>query len=263
MTRVQGANNMKKKILILITMIFILCGCTAEVNLDIDDMKLKENVNIDVYADENYKKNQLLTAFRKYIPVYEENAIVDTMPDQKEKGIIYYNRTEKDLGNGYRLSYNYNFNISNYHKARTVKEAFKSSIIQVNKKNKEILLSTDNSEILYFSQYPSLTKIKVNINTKYRVKENNADSVNNGTYTWNFDKNTKKNIYILLDTSEVKKEENAPKEDANAKKNNSKSTEENSFIEFINNHPIIVVITSVFIFIFAVILINKIFKNKY
>lgn len=258
---------MKRKILILIPLLFILCGCTAEVNIEIDDKKINEIVSIDAYSDGYYTKNQLLTAFRKYIPIYEETTIVDTMPDEKVNGVLYYNRTEKDLGSGYRFTYDYNFNFDNYKKARTVKGAFKSSNIQYNKKDQEILVSTDNSEILYFNQYPSLTKISINIKSKYKVKESNADSVTNNVYTWNFDKNTKKNIYMLLDTTiSTPNQEDNSSNDTNENKTSKKNNEveeESEFIKFINEHPIIVAIASVTLFIIVVSIVSKLTKNKY
>lgn len=258
----QGANKMKK-LIILIPMLLILCGCTAEVNIELDDMMLKENISIDAYPDEYYQKDQLKSAFRNYIPVYNDITIVDTMPDEKVSGVQYYNRSEKDLQNGYRFIYNYNFNLEKYKDARSLKGAFKSSTIQYNKKDKEILISTDKNKILYFNEYPSLTRIKVNIKTPYPVKESNADSISGNIYSWNFDKNTSKNIYLLLDSEKktTTKEEQDKTEKNPLKKPNTEKKDVIS--DFLNEHPLLVVIASIILFIIVVSIISKITKNKY
>lgn len=258
----QGAKNMKTKIIILTFFLFILCGCTAQVNIDIKDMQINESISIEAYPDNNYTKDQLLESFRTYIPIDYNVPIVDTMPDEKEKGITYYNRTYKDLGNGYRFNYNYNFNISNYPKARSLNGAFKSSTVQVNKGDKEILISTDNSNIKYFSEYPSLSKITINITPSYKVKESNADSINNNVHTWTFEKNTKKNIYLLLSTEEkIDNNENEKDRAEQKKTDSSKKKEESAFEKFVNEHPFLVAIGSILLFIILVAIISKITRR--
>ena len=46
-----------------------------------------------------------------------------------------------------------------------------------------------------------MEEVRINIRTNYLVEENNADSVNGNTYTWIFDKDTKKSINMLINTS--------------------------------------------------------------
>ncbi len=246
---------MKRKILILIPLIFLLCGCSAEVNINIDDkMRVSETIDIKAYADVYYTQSQLEKAFRQYVPIYAEEPIVDTMPDERVSGIKYYNRHQNTLNNGYKFTYDYTFNINDYKKARTVKGAFKSSTIQVNKKDQEILLSTDKNEILFFNEYPSLDNITINIKTSFPAKENNADSINGNVYTWRFYKDTKKNIYLLLDTTPTGKP-NKVVEDNDKK-------EENSDVEkFMNKHPFLIAIIAILSFIIIICIISKVTKH--
>ena len=102
---------MKGKILILIIIMFLISGCTAEVNIEIDRNKINESTNITVYENVVYPKEVLRTSFRNYIPIYADDVIVDTLPDQAYPDIIYYQKKETDLGNGYLFNYSYNFNI--------------------------------------------------------------------------------------------------------------------------------------------------------
>ena len=195
---------MKSKCLILVFLIFMMCGCTAEVNLDISDNKIKESVDITFYQNALYPKDIIKSSFRNYIPVYARNLIVDTMPDEPLEGIDYYTKKETDLGNGYKFNYSYDFNINEYKEARTVKDGFRSYNITFNQDDHTISLFAEGT-LLYFNEYPELEEVKINIKTDYLVKENNADNVKDNTYTWVFKKDDVKSINMLIDTSDVVK----------------------------------------------------------
>lgn len=190
---------MKKKILTLILLIFMVSGCSVEVNLDISDNKIKESNDITIYQNAIYTKEILRTSFRDYIPIYASDLIVDTVPDQPFSDVLYYNKNTTDLGNGYRFNYSYDFDIDKYGDARTIKDGFRD--YSYSYRNDIISLSTDNEGLIYFNDYPLLEEVTVNIKTDYLVEENNADSVNGNTYTWVFNKDSKKSIDIVIDTS--------------------------------------------------------------
>ena len=190
---------MKIKCLILILITFLMCGCTASVNLEITDSEVKENVEITFYQNAIYPKDVIKTSFRNYIPIYESDSIIDAEPDLPSLDIIYYEKEETDLGNGYRFNYKYDFDILDYNNARTIKEGFRS--YNVSKENDIISLSTDDEGILCFDDYPLLEEVRVNIKTDYFVLENNADSINGNTYTWVFNKDSKKSINMSIDTT--------------------------------------------------------------
>lgn len=190
---------MKKKILTLILLIFMISGCSVEVNIDISDNKIKESNDITIYQNAIYTKEILRTSFRDYIPIYASNLIVDTVPDQPFSDVLYYNKNTTDLGNGYRFNYSYDFDIDKYVDARTIKDGFRD--YSYSYRNDIISLSTDSEGLIYFNDYPLLEEVTVNIETDYLVEENNADSVNGNTYTWVFNKDSKKSIDIVIDTS--------------------------------------------------------------
>ena len=192
---------MKFKYFSLILIIFMMCGCTAEVNLEISDSKIKESVDITFYQDAIYTKDIIKASFRNYIPIYARDVIVDAEEDRPFPNTKYYEKTETDLGNGYRFNYSYDFNINKYEEARTIKDGFRSYNVSVDQDNGNISISTDNNGLLYFDDYPLLEEVKINIRTNYLVEENNADSANGNTYTWIFDKDTKKSINMLINTS--------------------------------------------------------------
>lgn len=273
---------MKKKILILIGLLFLLCGCTAEVNVEISGDKVNENISINAYPGGDYTMDRLPKVFRQYVPAYAKDVLADAEPDQKKNGIAYYKRTQEEIVDGYRFNYSYSYRLNNYKDARSVKNGFRSSNIYEDKVAKTILFSTDNGGLLYFSdEYPLLTDVKVHIKTDKKVVENNADYVNGNVYTWEFHKNgDNKNIYLLLDKTTKHDDEN--KEDNNnTNKNpggntssnptgnnkdnkdetNLKKEEYGSKIEEnMNNHPFFYIVIAIIVFIFVVFILSKVTK---
>ena len=103
---------MKIKYFSLILIIFMMCGCSAEVNLEISDNNIDESVDITFYQNAVYSKDIIKSSFRNYIPIYASDVIVDAEIDQPFPDIKYYEKTETDLGNGYLFNYRYNFDIN-------------------------------------------------------------------------------------------------------------------------------------------------------
>lgn len=256
---------MKRKFFLLLALTFLMCGCTAEVNLNIKDSAVLEEIIIDVSPNSEYSKDQLKSSFRDYIPIYASDIIPDTEPDKKVSGISYYQKKVQEVGNGYRFNYSNRFKLEDYQNAKSIKDGFKSSNVNFNKKEKTILISTDNNGLLYFNKYPLLNEVKINITSNYIVKESNADSVNNNVYTWILNKDKKKNIYMLIDQSQVRTEIGAEIDDDSKIQNdkNDKDTEKiyrNDFEKFLNEHPFIVIIGALIIFIIFILIIKKISK---
>ena len=191
---------MKIKILILVFIMFMMCGCSASVDIEIKDKKVFESVDITAYQNVIYTKEILNTSFRNYIPVYARDLIVDTLPDTPREGIKYYEKTTTDLGNGYKFNYKYTFDIDEYSEARTIKDGFRYYDFSYNDTNNTITISTDDNGLLYFNDYDQLDEVRINIKTNYFVESNNADKVNGNTYTWFFNKDSKKSIEMIIDT---------------------------------------------------------------
>jgi len=255
---------MKKKIIILLGLVVILSGCSAKVNINIDKNKINESVSITALADDDTTKGMIYEGFREYYPVYAQDTIIDTMPDEKVSGTKYYERTVTDLGTGYIFTYTYEFDFSKYQLARTVKNAYKSVDIVNDKEENTILVTTDNGGMLYFDNYPDLDSVTVNIESKYKMLENNADEVNDGVYTWNLTKSNQKNIYLLLDTSEENETNTDNEEDSGAQEENkeesSTTVEEESFFD---KHPVLVIVIGLVAFLVLIIIVSKMKYLKY
>lgn len=251
---------MNKKIIFLSLIIFLLCGCSAQVNITVDNDTVNEEISINYLSDGTIDKETIKYSFREFIPVYNDVIVADTEPDVKVDGVKYYTRTLTDIGSGYNFKYKYTYNINNYNKARSVKKSFKSSYIEQDKKDNVVTISTDSSGLMLLEQYPNLSSVTVNITTDNEVIETNG--IKNGNkYTWVFDRNDyKKNIYLKY---KIKDESNIIDEDDNVIIGNNEEEEENAFISFVNEHPILVAIFSLLLFLLVVLIITKITKLKY
>ena len=62
---------MRKRLLLLLSLIFLLCGCTAEVNITISDSSIEESVAITVMADNTTSKSMIKDGFRVNMPAFE------------------------------------------------------------------------------------------------------------------------------------------------------------------------------------------------
>lgn len=237
---------MKVKHLFLIIIIFLISGCTAEVNLNITDSKVNESVDIIFYQNVIYSKDLIRTSFRNYIPAFAKDSIVDTEEDLPNANTEYYQKEVTDLGDGYKFNYSYNFDITDYENSTTMKNAFKVSNINVDHGTNQIKISTDSDGIIYFNDYPMLEEVIVNIKTDYLVEENNADKVSNNTYTWVFTKDSKKSINMTINKEKV---------------NNKITT---NILKAADSNPLIaiIIITIVLSLIIASILLAKNKKNN-
>ena len=257
-----------KKILMLLLLVVLLTGCSANVNLTITSTGIEEDIVVTAYSDSVTSKSQVYSSFRKYMPVFADVPLSDTEPDTKKSGIEYYTRKEQELGSGYKFSYNYIYKFDDYKNARSVKYAFDSKTIQRNTIDKNIMISTDSGGLNFFEQYSDLESVTINIKTSYKVLENNADYVNGSTYTWVLRKGTKKGIYILLNdpnASITNNNNNVDEEKQNNQIINISEDEEveNEVVKFANDNPILIALFGIIVFLIVLFILTKFSKTKY
>lgn len=253
---------MGKKIIALLMLVFLLCGCTAKVDINIDKRNIDETITITDYANESFTKEQVLAKYRKYMPVDKSTIIVDTEPDERKSRVDYYKRSVTDLGNGYNILYNYNFDYEEYFKARSLNTAFKSSFINYNKEENTITVSTDNEGTKLFEQYKELEKLQINISSSYPIIESNADSVNGNISTWNLSRDNNKKIYIQYNTKLNQEQKDEEKEEEETiPPSGSKEEEEKESIPV--GIAILYVLLGVVGLILIVIIVGRIDSRKY
>ena len=267
---------MKRIILLLILVVFIT-GCSAEVNINVSSNGIYEQVTITDNVSNGRTKEHILASYREYVPAFSKTLIADTEPDVKLEGVEYYTRALEETNTGYKVSYGYKFGFDNYKDSRSVDLGFKDAIIQRDAVDKEILLSTDSDGLKYFNMYPALSNVTINIvSTEFKVKDSNADYVNNNVYTWVLNGNTKKSVYIVFDDPNyvppVADSGNTENDDVTDKEEDNKVSNDNVEVEeeeqsgiekFMNENPFVVVCICLIIFLIFVMIVIKISKSKY
>lgn len=253
---------MKRKIITLFALVFLLCGCNAEVDLIIDKNTIDETIKINDFVSEQNTKEMIFSSYREFIPVDSSIMIVDTEPDEKKYNVDYYKRSFTDLGNGYNFIYKYNHNFEEYHKARSINTAFKSSFVSYDKKEKTITISTDKAGTMIFNQYKNLDSLKVNLTSTYEVLENNADSFDGNVYTWDLSRSNNKNIFIKYKIPQVVKPKPDKEEDVQ-NISTKREEEEKKEYKFSLGTGILLVIGGTFGFIVLVVIISSVDRRKY
>ena len=173
---------MKKiKIVFLALIILLITGCAGTYNLTInEDLSVKENLSVNFSGEESsYDK------------------INDLLRRENVKEDEYTLTTE---GYNLKLDYTHEYtDIEDYLlNSLLYKQLFDS--ISYDSDNKEVALSTGNIFNLSTSKLNNSYNIKnlqINVTTPLDVIEENADMINENTYSWTLD-NTTKEKYMYL-----------------------------------------------------------------
>lgn len=175
----------------LVLLILLICTCTAcsvEYNLEIKEYNYSENLYITESFENYYKKGMTAEKVLKY-----HKQIIDMELDQPTE-IEYYN-----LVPYYELfnSGAYLFNNS---------RAFHEFVLPIYKCYDEYTFSNENGIITLETrgkflcpEYLQLADdITINIYSDYKLIDTNANSINEGKYTWNLKENNDKNLLLKL-----------------------------------------------------------------
>lgn len=180
-----------KKILLFIVCIFMLTGCDIEYNLTIDNDSFDEKVTLSLLKKDvsfedmtNYLKNKIPISNDRYETRFYEPSI-----DVHE--------------NSYDLVYDYSYDFSSFKKGFFVNNCYIDISIEEN--DDEISISSGKDfRCLNPDNGLIADSAKINIKTELEVIENNADSVNGNTYTWNIDRNNYETKTVNLKVKKIK-----------------------------------------------------------
>lgn len=196
--------NTKIKLVSLVFITFICTGCTANYNINIFDDKISEELEInDSTLDKNIKDIYTTNA----LPVDKnEPSFLDydteVKPNQvkRERGIKYYDIVAEDDS----LKTMANLSFSNYKNSRIVNSFFNN--ININNYDDMFSIYGYNGVVI-FNLYPELNDVNIIVKSDMKMVENNADSVENNKYVWNFKRNvdSEKTMYISFNPKETKK----------------------------------------------------------
>lgn len=186
---------MKKRVIVLLILSFLLTGCSITYNLEIDgDDYIESTSALGDYAVDNYRAFEIYST--KPIPLSKLDP-VQSESDEKIKSINYYDIEDISKDDYFGLKYSGKFGKN--------KVSFENSSIlsfgvgNFNFKTEDNISTIEVPVgIKLFEQYDSLDEIVVNIKSKYEVLENNADEINNNTYTWYITRSNYKNKSINI-----------------------------------------------------------------
>lgn len=175
---------MFRKIIVLFLFSFLLCGCTAQYNLEIKDDEFRENIKINFDSNDD--------GAYEYFSENKFYAIMDGVSNFKE-----YKKESEDKKN---IKFSYTYEGTEFNKATSLSSCFRAyNVIDENgyyiiSTSKGLTCATEENTVL-------LNSLDVVIKTNHIVKDNNADEVDGYVYTWHFDKDNydKKSIYIELE----------------------------------------------------------------
>lgn len=202
---------MKQKIILILTLLFLLSGCEAKYELAIDnDLNFNEQLTINNYAKETWNNSspsyqKLISDNYNYpipvnvnIPGYLDN-------NTKIKGYDYYDKTLINESNNYGVHYNYTFSQSSYPNSMLANYGFRK--ISIVTHNDKLYINASNPNDI-FTGYPLFEQLTIVINSNYLVEKNNADKVSNNLYYWYFTKDNyqDKKIEYIADYSQRIKE---------------------------------------------------------
>ncbi len=193
---------MLKKIVLILSLIF-LSGCSVEYNLNIDDDQYLEDLTLTTSSTsqdyENLKNYSWPKPIDYTVTGYSE-------APEKQDGVTYYDYLNNSNDNQASITYKYDMSESQIKKSAIIHNCF-TSINIYNSDNSKTLQTSSGFEC--FDKYPPLENVTVNIKTTKEVVDNNADFVNNNTYTWVINKAnaSTKSIYLELNNSTTQEEE--------------------------------------------------------
>lgn len=179
----------KIKLLLLVCFMFLVSGCSAEYNLVINDESMTEDINA-IFSKES--ESELASRMETIRRTSFYNL------DTRENEYYTFNKSEDE--NNIILNYRYKYSGNDLYKSEAASRCYYKRVVNVT--DQYITINTDDQvACLYKDGQKEIDNITVNIKTRLKVLENNADSVNDDTYTWyiNDSNYTNKPISIKLE----------------------------------------------------------------
>ena len=181
-----------KRLICLVSILFILTGCTAEYRLKIDD-DFDESILYYVGDGEDlyqYRNNN--------IPLYYDE-LPPSEVTEKVEGIHYYDYVDVTSDKSVTKSSHRFLDISELSRGFITTSCIGSIDYTMNSSDNTVDISTLN-KFKCFEVFPNLdtVSIKIELADKYEVVETNATRNENNTLMWYFNKSNPNNCSIHL-----------------------------------------------------------------
>ena len=190
---------MKKKILLIVALLFICAGCDVKYTLTIDkDLKVKETVfatQPESFFEEYPKSSKgkvIADIVEPHLDTLNKNKYrITTSIDVNSSGVII-NKDYQDL-----KEYSENTIFSSQFSEDKVSISEDGNIVTIKIKGK-FSQSSQNQSII------PVDKAEIRLVVPFKVTEHNANTVSDNTYIWKFDEDTKeKEIKISFNKKKI------------------------------------------------------------
>ncbi len=219
---------MKKKI-VLFGILFCLTGCSANVNINIDDNKVTENITATASNSSEYSEFKNWNGFP--LPLYYDQELENPFAQKREKesGVEYYNVSFDDSKKSFTA--NAEFDFESHTRSSMIRNCF--NYYNIIEEGNNITFSTSSGLICSFSN------ISINVITPYKVIDSNANTINenDNIYTWKINNSNSRNIsiYFVIDKSKSYKTNEEDKKNYNdtnstSERNNNNKNNQSIFI---------------------------------
>ena len=191
---------MKRSNFLFVFLILIFCsGCSAEYNLNIDKNDNFQEV-IELTAEDG-NDIEKIKSYQTYLPI-DKNADDAGVFENKVDGVSYYEYKKSISGD--KLSFNYSHRFDTFQQDYITNNSYE--YVTLTKDKDKLILSTSRNNKA-FERYDNLNSVTINITSRYKLVDTNADTHSNYKYTWVIDRTNyyNKYLYLSLDTSNRKK----------------------------------------------------------
>lgn len=204
--------NKIKLIILIIPLILLSTGCEATYTLNITEDKLLESLTINETFEQSSKNaylyaNENLDNYR-----YNETYVNKYINEMQTKYKGYYINQDNFNRDNYVIKNRLYDSGYTYYLENNESYSQKSNSL-INNLIKDSLIINDNNIIVHLDNMPTkfienLDKMSIIITTDLTVTSNNADSVEDNKYTWNYDKtnNLNKSISLYIERPKVEQE---------------------------------------------------------
>ena len=238
-----------KKIGILVCLLFILSGCTVNYNVTIDENNIKEDINVNDNITDNRTKEDIISFYNSWYPVYLYDGIIDDYSTKLDDAIYYNKSNIIENGDTYNYTFSYNHKLKDYPKT-TIWSLYLLNNSFITDNNK---ISISSGKSIQIFNNSAITNLNINITTNLKVLENNADRINDNTYTWEYNLNNYRSKSVKLVLAKENNIEESPS-NSNQSEEEKTSNSNNEINKESSNMILILSILGVFLLVLIILL---------
>ena len=191
-----------KKIVGIVFLLFLTCGCQANYSLNIDEVeKLVYNERLDVMSN-TYNEVEYFYESDWPLNAYDDE-VYSSESNEKIPGVSYY-QIEKNNTSPYHISYSFQFPSNRFSHSNGIRVGFPQFKIFQSDDSKTVTLDTG---LFQLEKFPYLEELNVDVQVNKKVVSHNADEVMDNHYIWHLTKDDLKTktfqlTYLLQEDTE-------------------------------------------------------------